>query len=459
MGPGQGPFEWLESRRTATVAVVAALTFFIILIDWKVQPSLSVGYLYVLPLMLMATVAKRWHVILYAILCAALYELMAPAGAQPINPNRMLLVLFVFLMTGLLAVEVGENYRLLSRHWDEIRIADARLRALIESGPLAILTADSAGRVMMSNAAAREMLSLGGGAESRSIIDFFPSLENPLGNAAALVGRQNHMECSGVRSDGEKFLASVWFSVYQGTSGPEMAVVVWDSSDNLRDREWASQEFMLGTSRVLMRAMAHEMRNLTGAAAQIHDGLSERPDLKDDAYFKALGTLVRTMERLSPSTLRGEGAAAGVVDVEAVLDEARIILGPSLEESDVELRWDVRGPLPQARADRAALLQVILNLSKNALRAMSASERRVFTVEAGTDGGRVTARFRDTGCGVRDPAALFQPFHPQAEGTGLGLYVSRTLVAASGGDLRYEPQPEGSCFVVELPVASGVRSR
>jgi signal transduction histidine kinase len=81
------------------------------------------------------------------------------------------------------------------------------------------------------------------------------------------------------------------------------------------------------------------------------------------------------------------------------------------------------------------------------------------TVSATTDARRVVVRWRDSGPGVVAPESLFQPFQPGSEGSGLGLYISRTLVRSFGGELRYEPQPAGSCFVVELPCRTSARRR
>jgi signal transduction histidine kinase len=54
---------------------------------------------------------------------------------------------------------------------------------------------------------------------------------------------------------------------------------------------------------------------------------------------------------------------------------------------------------------------------------------------------------------VAAPERLFQPFQQGAEGSGLGLYISRAVVRSYGGELRFEPTPSGTLFVVELQAA------
>ncbi len=97
-------------------------------------------------------------------------------------------------------------------------------------------------------------------------------------------------------------------------------------------------------------------------------------------------------------------------------------------------------------ADRQSLMQVFLNLTKNSERAMEDKQQKELTVIARSEGSGVAIRFRDTGGGVAHPERLFHPFQPEAQSTGLGLYLSRAFMRSFKGDLRYEPVSRGLDF-------------
>ncbi len=115
---------------------------------------------------------------------------------------------------------------------------------------------------------------------------------------------------------------------------------------------------------------------------------------------------------------------------------------------------------PRAEAvsgDRIQLQQVVLNLIRNAHDAMADSERRELdVVTARLDDGSIEIAVADRGSGLSDDIVehLFEPFHTtKSNGMGLGLSICRTIVAAHGGQLRYEPnQGGGAIFRVTLPV-------
>ncbi len=263
------------------------------------------------------------------------------------------------------------------------------------------------------------------------------------------------MQCRGRRQNGEVFLADVWFSTYSTSAGSRLAAMVVDGSDDLRNREELSLHQLLAGSRILVGAVSHEIRNVCGAIAMAHANLSKNAalasNLAQSKDFEALGNLILALEKIASMDLRQIADQASSVDLSSLLEEYGIIVEPALRDQDIHLSIDVEPGLPMVWADRQSLLQVLLNLTRNSERAMARESLRELTIAATRDKQRVTIRFRDTGCGVAHPDRLFRPFQRQAEATGLGLYLSRAFMRSFRGDLRYEPEPTGSTFVLDLP--------
>ncbi len=144
------------------------------------------------------------------------------------------------------------------------------------------------------------------------------------------------------------------------------------------------------------------------------------------------------------------------VALQEVLDDLRIVIEPDWREIGGAVRWHLPSALPVVLADRQGLLQAFLNLVQNSHRAVQESAIRECSISVATDRRKAVIRFQDTGPGISAAQHLFEPFQPGADGTGLGLYVSRAVVRSYGGELRFEPTPNGACFAIELQVASGV---
>jgi len=199
------------------------------------------------------------------------------------------------------------------------------------------------------------------------------------------------------------------------------------------------------------------IRNLSGAVLVVHKNLSRIAELATNEDFRALGSLVQGLERVSALELGSMAQNGQVVELTSVLEELRILIETTYHESEINVRWDLREPLPLVWADRYGLIQVFLNLAKNSQRAMLSSETKRLRIAAAEENGKVVIRFEDTGTGILSPDKLFQPFQPGAKSSGLGLYVSRVIMRSFGGDLSYEPRSLGSCFAVALRLPAAAK--
>lgn len=462
---------WAESHRVALCGIAAIFILLVAWTDWTL-PDTSVGFLYVIPILLSAPALSNFQILLVALLCAYLREAFDPLQGtpgliaalnltewKPGSISRFLVSTTGFSMTGFFAGELNERRRMLAEHLrereDYIQLreeAEKQLEVLIETSPLAILTLGNTGDILLANESARQLFGCENHAmQNQPVEPYLPILNRMLHSARLGANIRTNVECKGQRRNGEVFLAHVWLSTYRTSRGSALAAVIWDASENLRDREGAGLNSMMATSRVLIGAISHEIRNLAAAATGAHSALSAIPENAASEHFHVLGTLIRGLEKIASSGLRmASGPEHAVADPGSVLDETRIVIEPSLREAGVQIYWDVAAGLPLVQADHHSLLQVFVNLARNAEQALAQREERELHISASMESDLVLVRFRDTGPGVTHPDELFRPFQPGAHSFGLGLYISRAILRAHGGGLRYEPQPSGSCFIVEL---------
>ena len=447
-----------RGSKRASLMWAAALIALIAVVDWAVVEDVPLGFLYLLPMLIVGRVLKPWQTALAAGLCTYLTEEFDQyAWNLRTGLPRDVLYFVAFFSIGVFVYEMQRNRQIVLEQLHEIeqqrdarRDAEEQLAVLIESSPAAIVTADAGGAVLMANEAAHRMLGMKAPALlGRPIQRYFPSLENVSARGTGLF--RTVMQSRGQREDGEGFLAEICFSTYQTASGPRLAALILDSSEEFRTREESSLHQMLAGSRIAVGAVSHEIRNVCGAIAVVHRNLSRDPRLASDKDFEALGNLVLALERIAAVDLRPYPEQAMEVDLLAVLDDLRIVITPSLQDKDIRCTWKVDPGLPMVWADGGNLMQVFLNLTTNSIRALAEKgPDRSLTIWAKNEGKRVTVEVLDNGGGVRQPAELFHPFQTGARNTGLGLYLARAFARSFGGDLRYIPLPGSACFVVEL---------
>jgi signal transduction histidine kinase len=447
-------------HRTALLLIATALIIAIATVDFLTKPYISLGFLYLFPIMIVGGVLSRPQTTAVALICAGLQEALSNLpGSEAVV--RLVLSSVGFAGTGLFVSELIRNRQIALRHVleleDQVRLrkdAEDQLLFLVESSPAAILTIDSSGRILVANEAAHRLLASEAGLAGQRIECYLPSLQTIVQTHASRVFR-TALQCRGQRATEEPFLAGVWFSTYTTLAGPRLAAIVVDLSEDLRTREDLSLDHLLRNSRILMSAVLHEMRNLCGAVLVVQKNLSRIKELEGNEDFQALSMLIHSLEQVLTLELQpSQTQRPAAVELTSVFDELRILLGAAYGESGMDVEWHLDDTFPLVWADRYGLIQVFLNLARNSQRAMESSTVRRLCVSTVLQDHTVTVRFEDTGSGVEWPEHLFRPFQPGAASTGLGLYVSRTIMRSFGGDVVYEARSDGSCFAVVLPIAA-----
>jgi signal transduction histidine kinase len=449
---------YASANRTKLLIVAVLLVAAIAVLDWTTKPYLSIGFLYLFPIIIVGGFLSRSWIIGAALVCAFLQEAFSNLPGNEAFA-RLIFSSVGFIGTGLLVSELVRNRRVVLKHVDELENeanlrhdAEEQMQILVESSPAAIITIDTTGTILLANQAAQQLLAPNAPSlPGQRIVSYLPALQTAVESQPSRSFRTT-LQCKGQRSTGEAFLAGVWFSTYSTISGPRLAAVVVDLSEDLRDREDLSLDYLLKNSRILVSAVAHEVRNLCGAALVVQKNLSRFVELRDNKDFQALSTLIQSLERISALGVQSSQAGtAASVDMTAVLDELRVLIEGIFHESGMETTWRLQAPIPLVQADRYGLIQVFLNLAKNSRRAMEPADLKQLCVSTSVEGEIVVIRFEDTGVGVSAPDDLFRPFQPGANSTGLGLYVSRAIMRSFGGDLLYEPRTQGCCFAVIVP--------
>ncbi len=453
--------------RLPALGVSALAVCLIASADYLINPNVSIGYLYIIPILLSAGFLPRWQIIVAAGVCALLRERLGPFSNDGFVWTREAFVFVSFSGAGLLTRQVirsrrrAEDYS--ARLEAEIQLrndAEEQLRILVESNPAAIFTIGSDRTILLANRSALRLLGLTAAtAVGRRLDEFLPDLGRvPIDSERRFF--RTHMECFGRRADGTLLAVDVWFSTYETSRGRRLTAIVLDSTEETREREGLGLDSLMNTSRLLVGAVLHEIRNLSAAASVAYENLKTNGASIDSEDFRALGSMVEGLEQVASSELAPlSGRVSAVADLGAVLEDLQLVVEPAVSEADALLELDV-DPELHLRIDRHSLLQVLLNLFRNSIRALQDAEVRRINIETVLEDGEVLIRFRDTGAGVADPASLFQAFRSSSAASGLGLYVSRAIVRSFGGELDYERVSQGASFTIRLlraPARTGER--
>ncbi len=212
---------WSERNRVPVLAISGTIVFLIAAVDWWTKPYVSLGFLYLFPIMFAAAFLPRWLVAALGLGCAALAEVFS--SLEP-SYFRLTFETLALAGCGLFVAELVRNRRLSIE-------AQARLKALVETSPAAIVTVGERGAIELANRAAADLFAprdgklIGG-----PIAAFLPELHHALRWEEAPQFRAS-MQCRGHRGNGETFTADVWFSTYKEGIVPKLAAIIADVSE------------------------------------------------------------------------------------------------------------------------------------------------------------------------------------------------------------------------------------
>src|SRR5882757_5046693 len=365
------------------------------------------------------------------------------------------------------------------------KLAEEKFQLVLDAAPNAMIMVDSAGVITFANASGTTVFGyslselIGRHIETlvperfrdRHVGDRKGFLSEPSSRAMG-AGR----DLFGRRKDGSEFPVEVGLNPIHTGEGLFVLASVIDITAR-KEAELEHQRQNMELARVgrvavmgeLAASLAHEVNNPIGAmvanaraaqrsiaAGQL--GTEELTELLTDivADGRRAGEVIQGIRNM---VRKGKPRRALIQIGDTIRELLRIVHAGAIGR-EIEVTAEVDSDTGQAWGDPVQILQVLLNLAINSFEAMTAvpSDARRLAIHAGCGGnGDILVSMRDSGPGFPSGMVeqLFEPFFStKAEGTGMGLAISRSIINAHGGTLSGENcDGGGACFKVRLPQA------
>ena len=369
--------------------------------------------------------------------------------------------------------ERAKNEESLARQALTILESEVRLRAIFNNAFDGIITFDAAGRIHAANPAAEALFGVEGEELKRhSIRDLLPDLR-PEDARPSMV-----CELDGRKSTGSSFPVSL--SVERTESGMDSLFVclVRDNTTEHLARQTLIQardaaERANKAKSEFLSSMSHELRtpmnSILGFAQLLQSDpgnpLSETQKEGVDQIARAGWHLLQLInDVLDLAKVEAGRVETSLEDValDIVMAECLSLVMPLAEKHGIELVDQATSTGLHVRADYTRLKQIVLNLVSNGIKYNR--ENGSVAIEAQSIDGWCEIAIVDTGVGLSTEQidSIFEPFsrvaahRDQVEGTGIGLTITRKLVALMGGSIGVDSQPgRGSRFWVRIPLFCG----
>ena len=342
----------------------------------------------------------------------------------------------------------------------------------IEDG---VIVADEAGCVLYFNAAAARLIGLPAtGVEGEPVRKFLPELDWETLIASDRRGSRavrHEFEIGYPRPRYVRLFAAALDGEATGSNG--LALILHDATEARQETSAAIESEKIHALTLLAASVAHELGNPLNAL-HIHLQLMEREvrklrdnpvdaeelSLRASRLEQFLGVARGEISRLDyiiTEFLQGMRPTPPRFQNTSLHDAVAATLGllrPELENRRLEVREQLAPHLPDVRHDPGQIQQVLVNLIKNAMQAMSPGGQ--LTLASGSTTEAVWLSVADTGCGI--PAdrlnRIFEPFYTtKQKGTGLGLLIVQRILREHGGRIELESHVgQGTTFKLWFPL-------
>ena len=356
---------------------------------------------------------------------------------------------------------------------NERRLAEERYRTIFENSAVAISMVDEQERLISWNKFMERLLGMDEeDLYLKPVKSLYPvqEWERIRSYNIRQKGMQHHLETRMIKKDGVLIDVDISLSVLKDSTGKTTGSigVIRDITERKEAEEKLKETMELKSQ--FISTVSHELRTPLAAIKEglgiVLDGIAGRINEKQTKFLNIAKRNVERLSELINDVLDFQKFEAGRMkldihcnNIEQVLLEVHETMALSAKKNQVELLFVSVEDMPEAKFDRAKIIQVLTNLVGNAIK--FTPEKGRVSVNVRHENGQLVISVSDTGMGIpkEELPKIFERFYrvkrsgKQIQGTGLGLAIVHKIVMMHGGRIEVESEvDQGTNFTVFLPL-------